>query len=86
MNRKLAVMSVLLVFLTVACGSMNRVLPSNVDAKAMEADVRSKIAEVVTETVLSLQAVAHQGNWVKASTSTTEPRSTKPPASSPCNS
>lgn len=46
MNRSIAVVSVLVLMLTAACGSMNRVLPSEMDAKAMEADVRGKIAEV----------------------------------------
>src|SRR3954467_6759443 len=40
MNRKLSALAVLLVMFGIACGSMNRVLPSEVDAKAMEADVR----------------------------------------------
>jgi len=34
---------------------MNRVLPSQVDAKAMEADVRSKIAEVVPEKTFAVE-------------------------------
>ena len=49
MYRKLSTLAVFLVIFGVACGSMNRVLPSQVDAKAMEADVRSKIAEAVPE-------------------------------------
>ncbi|GAC1437638.1 MAG: hypothetical protein NVSMB68_09570 [Thermoanaerobaculia bacterium] len=47
MHRKLSTLAVFLVMFGVACGSMNRVLPSNMDAKAMEADVRGKIAEAV---------------------------------------
>ena len=43
MNRKLSVIAVFLVMLGVACGSFNRVLPSEVDATAMKADVRGKI-------------------------------------------
>lgn len=54
MNRKLYALAVLLVF-AVACGSMNRVLPSQVDAKAMEADVRGKIAEVVPEKTFAVE-------------------------------
>jgi len=55
MNRKLAVAAALLVLFTVACGSMNRVLPSNMDAKAMEADVRSKIAESVPSKTFAVE-------------------------------
>lgn len=49
MNRKLSALAAFLVLFAIACGSMNRVLPSQVDAKAMEADVRGKIAEAVPE-------------------------------------
>lgn len=56
MNRKLsAVAVVFLVLFSVACGSMNRVLPSEVDAKAMEADVRGKIAEAVPEKTFAVE-------------------------------
>jgi osmotically-inducible protein OsmY len=55
MNRKLSLLTVLLVMFGVACGSMNRVLPSEVDAKAMEADVRSKIAEAVPEKTFAVE-------------------------------
>lgn len=55
MNRKLSVLTVLLVLFGVACGSMNRVLPSEVDAKAMEADVRGKIAEAVPEKTFAVE-------------------------------
>ncbi|HWW62447.1 MAG TPA: BON domain-containing protein [Thermoanaerobaculia bacterium] len=48
-------MAVFLVLFGVACGSMNRVLPSSVDAKAMEADVRGKIAEVVPEKTFAIE-------------------------------
>jgi osmotically-inducible protein OsmY len=40
-----------------ACGSMNRVLPSSVDAKAMEADVRGKIAEAVPSKTFAIEVV-----------------------------
>ena len=56
MNRKVSTAAVfLLVLFGVACGSMNRVLPSSVDAKAMEADVRGKIAEVVPEKTFAIE-------------------------------
>ncbi len=55
MNRKLSVLAVFLVLFGVACGSMNRVLPSNMDAKAMEADVRGKIAEAVPSKTFAVE-------------------------------
>ena len=55
MNRKLSVLAVFLLLFGMACGSMNRVLPSNMDAKAMEADVRGKIAEVVPEKTFAVE-------------------------------
>ena len=55
MNRKLSALAVLLVLFGIACGSMNRVLPSNMDAKAMEADVRGKIAEAVPEKTFAIE-------------------------------
>jgi osmotically-inducible protein OsmY len=55
MHRKFAVLAALLVLFGIACGSMNRVLPSEVDAKAMEADVRGKIAEAVPEKTFAVE-------------------------------
>ena len=55
MNRKLSVLAVFLVLLSVACGSMNRMTPSSIDAKAMEADVRGKIAESVPEKTFAVE-------------------------------
>jgi osmotically-inducible protein OsmY len=55
MKSKFAVLVALLVIFAVGCGSMNRVLPSEVDAKAMEADVRSKIAEAVPSKTLAVE-------------------------------
>ena len=55
MNRKLSAIAVFLVMFGVACGSMNRVLPSNMDAKAMEADVLSKIAEAVPSKTFAVE-------------------------------
>jgi osmotically-inducible protein OsmY len=55
MNRKLSALAVFLVLFGVACGSMNRVLPSNMDAKAMEADVRGKIAEAVPSKTFAVE-------------------------------
>jgi osmotically-inducible protein OsmY len=55
MRHKVLFLAVFLVLFGVACGSMNRITPSEVDAKAMEADVRSKIAEVVTEKTFAVE-------------------------------
>jgi osmotically-inducible protein OsmY len=55
MYRKFSTVALFLVMFGVACGSMNRVLPSSVDAKAMEADVRSKIAEAVPSKTFAIE-------------------------------
>lgn len=55
MNRKFSVVVLMLVLFGIACGSMNRVLPSEVDAKAMEADVRGKIAEAVPDKTFAVE-------------------------------
>ena len=55
MNRKVSILAVTLLLFGVACGSMNRVLPSEVDAKAMEADVRGKIASAVPEKTFAVE-------------------------------
>jgi osmotically-inducible protein OsmY len=55
MNRKLAGLVIFLLMFGVACGSLNRVLPSEVDAKAMEADVRGKIAVAVPEKTFAVE-------------------------------
>ena len=55
MKRHLSSLAVLMVLFSIACGSMNRVLPSEVDAKAMEADVRGKIAEAVPEKTFAIE-------------------------------
>lgn len=55
MNRKLSFLAVFLVLFGLACGSMNRIAPSSIDAKAMEADVRSKIATAVPEKTFAIE-------------------------------
>jgi osmotically-inducible protein OsmY len=55
MHRKFSSLFVFLVLFGVACGSMNKVLPSEVDAKAIEADVRGKIAEAVPEKTFAVE-------------------------------
>jgi osmotically-inducible protein OsmY len=54
-RNKLAVLSLFLVVLAAACGSLNRATPSEMDAKAMEADVRLKIAEAVPEKTFAIE-------------------------------
>ena len=55
MKRHFSSLALLLVLFSIACGSMNRVLPSAVDAKAMEADVRGKILEAVPEKTFAVE-------------------------------
>jgi osmotically-inducible protein OsmY len=55
MHRKMATLAAFMVLFSIACGSMNRVLPSEVDAKAMEADVRGKIATAVPEKTFAVE-------------------------------
>lgn len=55
MYRRVSTLALFLVLFGVACGSMNRVLPSEVDAKAMEADVRGKILEAVPEKTFAVE-------------------------------
>lgn len=55
MKRHISSLALLLVMFGIACGSMNRVLPSSVDAKAMEADVRGKILEAVPEKTFAVE-------------------------------
>ena len=55
MNRKFSALAVLLALFLGACGSLNRVAPSEVDAKAMEADVRGKIATAVPEKTFAVE-------------------------------
>jgi osmotically-inducible protein OsmY len=60
MHRKISALAVFLVMFGIACGSMNRVLPSSMDAKAMEADVRSKIAEAVPEKTFAIEVTVDE--------------------------
>src|SRR4029079_3261114 len=55
MNRKLSVLAAFLVLFGLACGSMNRVLPSEAHANAMEADVRGKIAQAVPSKTFAVE-------------------------------
>ena len=50
-----------LLVLGVACGSMNRMTPSGMDDKAIEADVRSKIGEAVPNKMFALEVTVHNG-------------------------
>ena len=55
MHRKLTAVTLFLVMFAAACGSMNRVTPSSMDAKTMEADVRGKIAEAVPSKTFAIE-------------------------------
>jgi len=55
MNRKVTAVALMLVLLTMACGSMNRVTPKQWDDKAIEADVRGKIAEAVPSKTFAVE-------------------------------
>lgn len=55
MHRRLLILSLFLVVFAAACGSLNRVLPEEVDATAMEADVRLKIAQAVPEKTFAVE-------------------------------
>jgi osmotically-inducible protein OsmY len=55
MKKHLSSLALLLVLFGIACGSMNRVTPSSMDAKAMEADVRGKILEAVPEKTFAVE-------------------------------
>ena len=55
MHRRITTLALFLVMFGIACGSMNRVTPSSMDAKTMEADVRGKIAEAVPEKTFAIE-------------------------------
>ena len=55
MKHSMKIAAVFLILFAAACGSMNRVLPEEFDAKAMEADVRGKIATVVPEKTFAVE-------------------------------
>jgi osmotically-inducible protein OsmY len=55
MKKHVSSLALLLVLFGIACGSMNRVTPSSMDAKAMEADVRGKILEAVPEKTFAVE-------------------------------
>lgn len=55
MSKKFSLLAAFLVLFSIACGSMNRVLPEEFDAKAMEADVRGKIAAAVPEKTFAIE-------------------------------
>ena len=55
MKRNLTVLSTLLLLFAMACGSMNRATPKEWDDKAIEADVRAKIAEAVPSKTFAIE-------------------------------
>jgi osmotically-inducible protein OsmY len=61
MKRSITVLTSILVVFAMACGSMNRATPKQWDNKVIEADVRSKIAEVVPSKTFAVEVkVDHQ--------------------------
>ena len=61
MKRNLTVVVCVIALLAMACGSMNRVTPKQWDDKAIEADVRGKIAEAVPSKTFAVDvSVNHQ--------------------------
>jgi osmotically-inducible protein OsmY len=59
MNRKFIAPVVVLMLFAMACGSMNRATPAGMDNKAIEADVRSKIAEAVPAKTFAIEVDVH---------------------------
>lgn len=55
MKRTLPALAVMLMIFAAACGSMNRATPAQWDKTSMEADVRSKIAEVDTSKTFAIE-------------------------------
>lgn len=67
MHRRLSYLALFLVIFSMACGSMNRVTPSSMDAKTMEADVRGKIAEAVPEKTFAVEVTVDNHSVVTLS-------------------
>ena len=67
MHRRLSTLAVFLVLFGAACGSMNRITPSSMDAKTMEADVRSKIATAVPEKTFAVEVTVDNHSVVTLS-------------------
>jgi osmotically-inducible protein OsmY len=55
MKRNRMVILAVMVLLAMACGSMNRATPKEWDDKAIEADVRAKIAEAVPSKTFAVE-------------------------------
>ena len=58
MNRKLALVTLFLFVFAAACGSMNRVIPTD---GAMKADVKGKIAEVYPKEATAIGVTVDHG-------------------------
>lgn len=67
MNRKFVALALVLTLFSVACGSMNRVTPANVDKSVMEADIRGKIATAVPEKTFAVEVTVGDGGVVTLS-------------------
>ncbi|HSP14107.1 MAG TPA: BON domain-containing protein [Thermoanaerobaculia bacterium] len=55
MKRNFTVVAAVMVLFAMACGSMNRATPKQWDDKAIEADVRGKIAEAVPSKTFAVE-------------------------------
>ena len=58
MQKKLAAISVMVAFLAIACGSINRVIPTD---EAMKVDVKGKIAEVYPAKATDIGVTVNSG-------------------------
>lgn len=67
MMRKSIALVMLLTLFSVACGSMNRVTPAEVDKTVMEADIRGKIAAAVPEKTFAVEVKVGDGGVVTLS-------------------
>jgi hyperosmotically inducible periplasmic protein len=59
--RTLSALVLIVAFFGLACGSINRVTPAELDNAAMEADVRGKIAQAVPEKTFAIQVKVDNG-------------------------
>jgi osmotically-inducible protein OsmY len=59
MKRNLTVLATVVVLFAMACGSMNRATPKQWDDKAIEADVRGKIAEAVPSKTFAVEVTVN---------------------------
>jgi len=61
MNRKVTVLALFLVILSMACGSINRATPSSMDDTAMKTDVKGKILATDPGKTFDIGVEVHDG-------------------------